>query len=190
MKNTCFKSLLFVVVSVLCTFCVLIFISFIYDAPSLTIIGFDEVGYVVEDRFKLREGAGSSIISLDDFWSVQSSFYQTVIAVLIAANATLATAAFFVVRAASLDKAREEAQGAVKEKFDVYLNSQEFHDMVNGIVADRVRSAQIDYVALSDWLQATEERVKDVKDDLDILIDNFSRMDVGESEGEEFRLER
>jgi len=68
-----------------------------------------------------------TLMSIDDLWSFQSSFYQTIVSVLIAINAILAVFAFVFVKISSHDKAVDSAI----EHTQKYIDSLEFKQDVN-----------------------------------------------------------
>ncbi|WP_220771071.1 hypothetical protein, partial [Shewanella sp. MBTL60-007] len=77
------------------------------------------------DLYELGEMVKSgTLLSVDDVWSLQSSFYTTIITVLIATNALLAVFVFFFVNATSNDKAIEAAENYTQN----YISGSEFTD--------------------------------------------------------------
>ncbi|MET1496069.1 hydrolase, partial [Yersinia enterocolitica] len=101
--------------------------------------------------------ANGTILSLDDLWSFQSSFYQTIITVLIAINAILGAFAFFMIKHSSNAKAREEAILEVKS----YVESRSFDKEVKGIIYKKIEAVQLD---MNSQIQLVEEMIANFED--------------------------
>lgn len=80
-------------------------------------------GYVVSELIKDK-----TILTLDDVWGFQSSFYQTIIGLLIALLGLLATFSVLYIRANSEEKAQEYAEK--------YLKSEGFINAVRDVVTN------------------------------------------------------
>ncbi|WP_290705320.1 hypothetical protein [Amphritea sp.] len=93
-------------------------------------------------NFAIREMLESgTLISLDDLWSFQSSFYQTLITFLIAINGLIGILAFFVIKGASAEKAEESAEKVT----GLYFGSTGFEERIKDGFSDGVAAAQSDY---------------------------------------------
>lgn len=98
-----------------------------------------------------------NLISLDDVWSFQSSFYQTLITFLIAINGLLGVLAFFVIRSSSDDKAEESA---IKHS-RIYIESADFENRINSEVRKRVKAVQDDYNSTVNDLNKALKQIED-----------------------------
>jgi hypothetical protein len=109
--------------------------------------------------------ANGSLLSLDDLWSFQGTFYQTIITVLIALNAILCGFAFFMVKQSSNAKAREEAILEVKNYIESKSFDREVKDITNNKVEltinQKIGDLQFD---LTSQLEVISHLVDDVKD--------------------------
>ncbi|MCY9802661.1 hypothetical protein OTK51_04365 [Vibrio scophthalmi] len=86
----------------------------------------------------VRDG---TLLSLDELWGFQSSFYQTIITVLIAINGLLAAFAFIFIKNSSHDKAIEAAVEHAQE----YLSGREFDNLVSEKVELKLKGIRSDY---------------------------------------------
>ncbi|HAT3728401.1 TPA: hydrolase [Serratia marcescens] len=155
--------------------------------------------------------SNGTLLSLDDLWSFQGTFYQTIITVLIALNAILGGFAFFMVKQSSNAKAREEAILEVKN----YIESKSFDREVKDITNTKVEltvnqkigalqldlTSQIEIVSnlISDMeeVRKREELVKmlegecaEMKRHISILAQALSQRDVSESDGSSLTLKQ
>lgn len=144
-----------------------------------------------------------TLLSLDDLWSFQGSFYQTIITVLIALNAILGAFAFFMIKQSSNAKAREEAIVEVKR----YIGSKNFYKeveeltnrKVESIVNDKIGSLQFDLNAQIEYISGIaseienkkndskklliiESEVMDIKRHLSLLASTLSQLDKSEDD--------
>ncbi len=184
-------------------------------APSFTEYTNIADSYVLENPEKIidpmvlhnigelvRDG---TIISLDDLWVFQSSFYQTIITVLIFINAFLGSAAFFIVRSSSNEKARHEGGKMAVEEVGRHMASSAFSNEVKSVVNDKISGIQFDlneqlstftsainriesvedtnHELKSAALKLTEENMK-LRDDIAIISKYISSNNTAEAEAE------
>ncbi len=153
--------------------------------------------------------SNGTLLSLDDLWSFQGTFYQTIITVLIALNAILGGFAFFMVKQSSNAKAREEAILEVQN----YIESKSFDREVKEITNAKVESTvnqkigalQLDLTSQIDTigsliseveeLRKRDERVKqlelecaEMKRHISILSHEISLRDNSENDGSSLTL--
>lgn len=81
------------------------------------------------------------IITLDQLWSLQNSYYQTIISFLVAINGILGVVAFFYIKSNSAEKAKEAAYTFSKD----YINSREFDEIVRQRLNSGIKIIQDDY---------------------------------------------
>ena len=89
----------------------------------------------------VRDG---TIISLKDFWSFESNFYQSFITILIALIGVLGVAAYLVVKHSSEDTARNIARSTMRDEISRELSSQDFHEKVSKNIKDCLEPVEID----------------------------------------------
>ncbi|GEK14295.1 hypothetical protein [Aliivibrio fischeri] len=82
-----------------------------------------------------------TLMSIDELWSFQSSFYQTIVTFLIAINGLIGALAFVFIKSSSNDKAQEAAVMHSK----TYIESADFKERVNREVQERIKGVQDDY---------------------------------------------
>ncbi|MGI2142754.1 hypothetical protein [Shewanella sp. AC91-MNA-CIBAN-0169] len=141
-----------------------------------------------------------TLLSVDDIWSFQSSFYQTIITVLIAVNGILAVFAFIFVKASSDDKAIEAAEKYTKD----YIASSEFSDKVNAKLDGIRNDFDFSVTEIEDITNVVEPMVYDHDDDIQslkretkelrryvgILTQHLAEMDVSDEEGSDLVIRK
>lgn len=128
--------------------------------------------------------ANGTLLSLDDFWSFQSSLYQTIITVLIALNGIIAAFSFFIIKTSSNAKAREEARAEARDELKKYLESTRFVDEVKRVVRNKVeanlseivRSFQFDLEEKTADIAEQIDAIALIRKDLKIDIDTIERI--------------
>jgi hypothetical protein len=112
--------------------------------------------------------SNGTLLSLDDLWSFQGTFYQTIITVLIASNAILGGFAFFMVKQSSNAKAREEAVAEVKRYIDSKSFDKEVKDITNAKVVltvnEKIGALQMDLTSQIDFISALTTEIEYIKD--------------------------
>ncbi|MBN3239838.1 hydrolase [Pectobacterium versatile] len=108
-----------------------------------------------------------TLLSLDDLWSFQGTFYQTIITVLIALNAILGGFAFFMIKQSSNAKAREEATEEVKRYIESKSFDKEVKDITNTkvelIVNEKIGALQIDLASQIDFISTLAVEIESIK---------------------------
>jgi len=143
-----------------------------------------------------------TLMSIDDLWSFQSSFYQTIISVLIATNAILAVFAFVFVKFSSHDKAID----AAVEHTQTYINGLEFEKDVRNASEDILTTTKSDYnetitlvSSQMEQLESSNQKYlyeieylqkehKDLKRQLNIIINRIAENDNTEKNGSTLNL--
>lgn len=98
-----------------------------------------------------------TLLSIDDFWGYLGSFYQTIVTILIAVNAIIATFAFIIINNGSKEKAMEVAINHVQ----MYINSSEFSKNVSCAAADFLKNSRNDYSETTDMVEEKLEILED-----------------------------
>ena len=146
-----------------------------------------------------------TILSIDDLWSFQSSFYQTIISVLIAINALLAVFAFIFIKNSSHDKAVDAAVSHTQK----YISGIEFDEKVNANAQRTLGQMRDDYnetaatleraldqvsglspsvIEHTEQLTMLSNNIKDMQQHVGILIQRVAQLDSSESEGQNIAL--
>jgi len=154
--------------------------------------------------------SNGTLLSLDDLWSFQGTFYQTIITVLIALNAILGGFAFFMVKQSSNAKAREEAILEVKNYIESKSFDREVKEITNAKVEltinQKIGALQLDLTSQIDTvggliseveeLRKRDGKVKqlelecaEMKRYISILSHEISRRDNSENDGSSLTLE-
>ncbi|MFD1098119.1 hypothetical protein [Shewanella litorisediminis] len=108
--------------------------------------------------------ADRKILSIQDLWNFERSFYQVLISVLIALNAFVGTFAFLLVRsssnAAAIDTAKKESSRVAQETVDIYISSERFRTALEKSAESALNDSgyQTDYVFLSKTLEELAEQ--------------------------------
>jgi hypothetical protein len=105
------------------------------------------------------------LISLDDLWSFQSSFFQTIITFLIAINGLLAGLAVVYIRTTSHEKAEEKAEQVVKN----YVKSDLFKRKIDLKVDQLTSVSRSDFESTATNLEAYLIELKEHQVDTDYL---------------------
>lgn len=142
-----------------------------------------------------------TLMSLDDLWGFQASFYQTIITVLIAINGVLAAFAFIFIKGAS----RDQAIDTVVDYTQQYMSGSEFSERINENVKNELQGIRSDYdetVARMDETLHMIEVVEDNQTDIlalkreneelrryvGNLIQRLSELDESEEDGSELEI--
>jgi methyl-accepting chemotaxis protein len=118
-----------------------------------------------------------SIITVDTLWSLQVSFYQTIISVLIALNAVVVGGAFVVIRSSS--KAEVVKQSIVQ--FEEFSKSNDFTKVVQRKAKKELSKINATYGDMIDALAEHDARIKASEGDIRQVISRLADMDVSES---------
>lgn len=112
----------------------------------------DEYEQVVIERM-IRE---KTIVTVDSLWSMQVSFYQTIVSLLIALNGAILVIAFVVIRSSS----RSEVIRASIEQFDDFSRSGDFTKLVQKKAKKEVMKINSTYEDVWDELDDHDVRMK------------------------------
>ena len=170
--------------SILCTLLGLVFILAIILYSPLTEILTHHSSFVLmrpyteldqyEQVLVSRMIREKTILSAETLWSLQSSFYQTIVSVLIALNAAILAIAFFIIRTSSKEEAKREASA----KFDEYIAGRDFSSLVKKFARkeiDKINSTYGDLLDQSDQLKRRLDAHDTELDYLDEDIEHISK---------------
>ncbi|AMO58794.1 hypothetical protein GZ77_17060 [Endozoicomonas montiporae] len=147
----------------------------------------------------VRDG---TIVSLKDFWSFESSFYQSIITILIALIGVLGVAAYLVVKHSSEDTARNIARSTMRDEISRELRTQDFHEKVSKNIKDCLEPVEIDLEdkfsnigTLADSVEGLIQKVTDLteenvelKKSLRHVVARLAVLDREEESGGELHL--
>ena len=132
----------------------------------------DSYEQVVIERM-VRE---KSIITVDALWSIQVSFYQTMVSVLIALNAAIVGGAFVVIRSSSKAEVVKES----KAHFEEFSKAGEFTKIIEKKAKKEIQKLDATYGDMFDGLSLQETIVSDhesrIKSSEDAIIQVSSRL--------------
>lgn len=106
-----------------------------------------------------------TLMSIDELWSFQSSFYQTIVTFLIAINGLIGALAFVFIKSSSNDKAQEAAVMHSK----TYIESADFKERVNNEVQERIKGVQEEYQEAQSTLWEAKETISKRDNEIDRL---------------------
>lgn len=132
----------------------------------------DEYEQVIIDRM-IKE---KSIVTVDNLWSMQVSFYQTIVSLLIALNAAILVIAFVVIRSSS----RAEVIRASEEKFDDFSRSGDFTKLVQKKAKKEVMKINLTYGDVWDELNEHGIRMKASEDAIVKISSRLADLDSSE----------
>lgn len=118
-----------------------------------------------------------SIISVDDLWSLQVSFYQTIVSVLIALNAVIVGGAFVVIRSSS----KEEVIKQSIIQFEEFSRSSDFTKVVQKKAKKELSKINATYEDIFDTIESLSERLKASEDDLRQVVSRLADLDASEN---------
>ncbi|HDL7646292.1 TPA: hypothetical protein PXO92_002929 [Yersinia enterocolitica] len=128
--------------------------------------------------------ANGTLLSVDDFWSFQSSIYQTIITFLIALNGIIAAFSFLIIKTSSNAKARAEAREEAVAEIQKYLDSSTFIDQVKRVVRNKVdanlsemvRTFQFDLDSKTDVIADQIDAIAQLRNELKLDADTIDRI--------------
>ncbi|RUT76994.1 phosphohydrolase [Marinobacter sp. NP-6] len=140
----------------------------------------------------------STAISLKEYWGFQSSFYETVITILIAINGLIAAAAVLYIRGSS----HEKAESAANEYLEGPLFKYILNDSVSSQWKEQLHSAQADinniikdlelYPETIEILRTNYERLqtenKELKQQIRVIAERIASSDTSDNEGSAFQI--
>lgn len=126
-----------------------------------------------------------SIISVDDLWSMQVSFYQTIVSLLIGINASVLAVAFLIIRSSSNKEAIREAA----EQIRIYTESPAFTKLVTKKSKKEINKLHAQYNDSMDSFENVHERHKELEqlvkcqqDKIDAIVSRLSLLDNSEED--------
>lgn len=118
-----------------------------------------------------------ALISVDSLWSMQVSFYQTMISVLIALNAAIVGGAFVIIRSSS----RAEVVKESKAHFDEYCKAGEFTKIIEKRAKKEIVKINATYGDILDSLSDQEARINAHEDAILEVSNRLAEMDETEN---------
>lgn len=119
-----------------------------------------------------------SLITVDSLWSLQVSFYQTMISVLIALNAAIVGGAFVVIRSSSKAEVVKES----KAHFEEFARAGEFTKIIERKAKREIQKLDATYGDMFDGLSAQASIVSGlecrIKSSEDAIIQVSNRLAV------------
>lgn len=140
----------------------------------------------------------STVISLKEYWEFQSSFYETIITVLIAINGLIAAAAILYIRGSS----HEKAESAANEYLEGPLFKYILDDLISSRWDGQLYSAQADinniikdlehYPETIERLRKNHENLqsenKELKQQIRVIAERIASSDTSDNEGSAFQI--
>jgi len=149
-----------------------ILISHFKYVPARSITELDSYEQIIIERM-IRE---KSLITVDALWSMQVSFYQTMISVLIALNAAIVGGAFVVIRSSSKAEVVRES----KTHFEEFSKAGELTRIIERKAKKEIRKLDATYGDMFDGLSAQSSIVSDhesrIKRSEDAIIQVSNRL--------------
>lgn len=118
-----------------------------------------------------------TLISVDTLWSLQVSFYQTLISVLIALNAVIVGGAFVVIRSSSKAEVVKES----KSHFEEFSKAGEFTKIIERRAKKEIQKINATYGDMLDGLSNHETRIKSSEDAIIQVSSRLAELDKSES---------
>lgn len=150
-----------------------ILISHSQYAPTKDIKELDQYEQLVIARM-IKE---KTLITVDALWSMQVSFYQTMISVLIALNAAIVGGAFVIIRSSSKAEVVKES----KAHFDEYCKTGEFTKVIEKKAKKEIVKINATYGDILDALSDHEARINSHKDAILEVSVRLAEMDESEN---------
>jgi methyl-accepting chemotaxis protein len=150
-----------------------ILLSHFQYVPTRDIKELEPYEQIVIERM-VRE---KSIISVDTLWSLQVSFYQTMISVLIALNAVIVGGAFVVIRSSSKAEVVKES----KAHFEEFSKAGEFTKIIEKKAKKEIQKINATYGDMFDELSIQEARIKVSEDAIIQVSSRLAELDKSES---------
>ena len=121
-----------------------------------------------------------AIISVDDLWSMQVSFYQTIVSVLIGINASVLAIAFLVIRSSSNRAAIREAS----EQIRIYTESSPFEKLVSKRAYKQIKKIHSQYDDSENRINELERKfqaeLESQQKKIDAIVHTLSLLDDSE----------
>jgi methyl-accepting chemotaxis protein len=150
----------------------IVFSHFQY-VPTRDIKELDSYEQIVIERM-IRE---KSLITVDTLWSLQVSFYQTMISVLIALNAVIVGGAFVVIRSSSKAEVVRES----KAHFEEFSKAGEFTKIIEKKAKKEIQKLNATYGDMFDELYAHDKRITTSEDAIIQVSSRLAELDKSEN---------
>ncbi|WP_287030019.1 hypothetical protein [Pseudomonas sp. UBA6310] len=180
----------FLLATVFCTFISLIIVLAILLFTPITEILISHTKYVATEPFAefgqyeqlvaqrmLRE---KTLITVDALWSMQVSFYQTIMSILVGLNAAILGVAFFIIRASS----KAEATRETAARFDDYTNSGDFAKLVQRKAKKEISKINATYGDVWDKLESQGLDIDRIDRILQLVTARVAVLDTTEDDSE------
>jgi septal ring factor EnvC (AmiA/AmiB activator) len=118
-----------------------------------------------------------SLITVDALWSLQVSFYQTMISVLIALNAVIVGGAFVVIRSSSKAEVVRES----KAHFEEFSKTGELTKIIERKTKKEVKKLNATYGDMFDELYDHEKRIVISEDAIIQVSSRLAELDKSEN---------
>ncbi len=149
-----------------------IIISHSQFVPTKDFKELDQYEQLVVERM-IKE---KSIITVDTLWSLQVSFYQTIISVLLALNAIIVGGAFVVIRSTSKAEVVKES----KIHFEEFTKAGEFSKIIERKAKREIQKINSTYGDMLDALAVHETMIKSSEDAIIQITSRLAELDNSE----------
>ncbi|WP_211342189.1 hypothetical protein [Marinomonas communis] len=201
------KTITYICILTATVFCILIIALLVY-LPSPSLLSY--LGYADAVTLKNADNLNNSrtmymigrlvkdgtLVSLEDIWSFQTSFYQTLITFLIAINALIAAISVIYIKSTSEEKAEETTKK--------FMESSTFNNMLQLKVHEEAKlmleEAQNDFNSAVGRLQNIEDVLNQVsildkrnielRQQIRVISEYLSNLDSSESEGSDLNIQK
>jgi hypothetical protein len=153
-----------------------ILISHSQYTPTKDFKELSEYEQVIIDRM-IKE---KSIITVDSLWSMQVSFYQTIVSLLIALNAAILVIAFVIIRSSS----KAEVIRSSIEQFRDFSRSGNFTKLVERKAKKEVTKINLTYNDMLDAIEQLGDRAKTTEDAIIVISNRLAKFDSSEDDEE------
>lgn len=147
--------------------------SHLQYVPTRDIKELDSYEQIVVERM-IRE---KSLITVDTLWSLQVSFYQTMISVLIALNAVIVGGAFVVIRSSSKAEVVKES----KAHFEEFSKAGELTKIIKKKAKKEIQKLNATYGDMFDELYAHDKRIALSEDAIIQVSSRLAELDKSEN---------
>ena len=121
----------------------------------------------------LRE---KSLVTVDELWSMQVSFYQTIVSLLIGLNAAILAIAFLIIRSSSRTEAVQEAASQIQN----YTTSSRFTKLVEKKAKKEIAKINSTYNDLLDMFEQFDQRMNDLETNAQVIEEKVALLDTSE----------
>lgn len=176
----------FLLCTIFCTLISLVFaLAIIHFTPISDVLVSHSKGVLTKDYAELdyyeqliveRLVREKALITVDNLWSMQVAFYQTIVSLLIGINAAILAIAFLIIRSSS----RTEAVSEAKSQIDEYTTSSAFTKLVEKKAKKEISKINATYDDLLDMFDAIVGRVVFLEESTKAVSEQVALMDRSE----------